>query len=345
MNKMMGVMIAAALACASLPAEAREKEATTPSGRPEMVFGYTALSDAVAQVQSKCMDKGWMVSSQTNNQVVCEIPMGIFQAALTQMLVGNKYSTTPKMFTRFSLGQVGEHTRVQTQTWAETQMAFGQMQQQAYNDDGTYNNMLGFLAESGAQFPIGTTFTSRAYLAIRGEDATWMNGRRSAFGHRLTQVTVNGPAHRMGARQGDIVAKINNRTFRDEEGLGSLLNRQRVGEAISLTVIRDGEEVALQGVAEGRPTTTVLVDPRIVPPGETAVGMQIAVGVFGSVAAAQAEYARTIPGYVVPSADKAALVEVASEPETDLARMRREAAEAQERLAEAERAVAANPAQ
>lgn len=300
-----------------------------------MVFGYTTLNDAVAQVQSKCMDKGWMVSSQTTNQVVCEIPMGIFQAALTQMLVGNSYSTTPEMFTRFSLAQVGDHTRVQTQTWAETQMAFGQMQQQAYSDDGTYNNMLGFLAESGAQFPVGTTFTSRAYLGVEGDDATWMNGRRSAYGYRIKNMIVGAPGSGLGLHDGDVVTEINGRGLRNTEAFTAALDRQRVGQAITITIQRDGQEMTLTGVAKGRPTITQIIRNTDVPPDLTPTGAQIAVATFGGVDQMYERYTATHPGYIRPAP---VVMAQAAAPETEIERMRREAAEAQARLAAAEAA-------
>lgn len=342
MRMVMAAVMAATMACAALPANAREKEATTPSGRSEMIFAYMPISDALAQVQAKCMDRGWMVSSQTGNQVVCEIPMGVMQSVLTQMLIGNKYSTAPKAFTRFSLAQVGDHTRVQTQSWAETQMAFGQIQQQQYTDDGTYNSMLAFLAEGGAQFPVGTTFTSRAYLGVDGDDDTWQDGRRTSYGHRLTQVTKGGPGDRMGLQVGDIITKINGRGFRDERGMIAALDRQRVGQNISVAVMREGQETQLSALSEGRPTITLLVRPDDILPGQTSVGMQIAAATMGGLEPVLTAYESAHPDWRRPGSTAMARSSEppAGPPETDLDKMRREAADAQLRLATAEAAAA-----
>lgn len=340
----MKICVIAALLSVSLttvsvaaPAAVVEKAVTTPSGRAEMVFGYTTLTDAVTAVQSECMDKGWMVVSQTGNQVVCEVPMGVWQSALTQMMIGNSYSTTPKQFARFSLAQTGEHTRVQTQVWAETQMAFGQMQQHQYTDDGTYDNMLGFMTSAGAQLPVGSTFTGAAYLGIDGENTTIPNGRRTAYAHRLKTVIERAPGYRMGLRSGDLVTKINNRALRDEAAFVTALDRQRVGRPMTITVVRDGVEQVLTGNAEGRPAITMLVRPGDIPAGETAVAWQMGVATLGSFDAAMAAWrdanpqaGQTKPVDTVPSQNA----------ETELDRMRREAAEAQARLAAAEAAAA-----
>ena len=332
-------LFACALLAMPMAAEAREKEANTPSGRAEMVFAGVQLSDAVTSVSSACMDRGWMITSQINNQVVCEIPLGIWQSAFTQMMIGNSYSTPPKSFVRVSLAQVGEHTRAQTQSWAETQMAFGQLQHHQYQDDGTYNNMLTFLAQAGAQFPVGTTFTSAAYLGVEGEDATWQSGRRRQYGHVLTKVTERAPAHAWGAKAGDIVAKVNNRTFRDDAGFVALLNRQRVGQPMTITVVRDGQEIVLSGTAKGRPTITTLVRPSDVPAGQLPVAMQIAAAHLGSVDAAREVVAAADIGSTTEPVTTAMAASAAGAPasaESDLERMRREAAEAQARLAKAE---------
>jgi hypothetical protein len=326
-NKLMvAATFGAVLVCAS-PVAAFEKDATTPSGRAEMMFAYTTAPDALTAVQSTCMDLGWMVTSQSANQVVCEVPMGMMQSAFTQLLIGNSYSTTPRQFARFSMVQVGDHTRVQTQVWAETQMAFGQMQQHQYTDDGTYNNMLNFLGQAGAQFPLGTTFTARPYLGINGVDATWQNGRRAQYGHRLQTVVERAPGYQWGMRSGDILIKVNNRTFRDNAGLDNLLNRQRIGQPMTLTVLRDGAEVEVSGLAQGRPQITSYVRPQDVPEGSTAVALQVTVAALGDVDSALATMAPTPPAASPPA-------------ETDIERMRREAAEAQARLAAAEAAAA-----
>tara|TARA_R110000787_G_scaffold47687_7_gene115370 strand:- start:5828 stop:6886 length:1059 start_codon:yes stop_codon:yes gene_type:complete len=339
--------IAAAVAlCAAQPTAAREKEAVTPSGRAEMVFAYTLVGDAVTAIGSKCMDRGWMITQQTNNQVVCEIPLGMWQSALTQMMIGNSYSSPPKSFVRVSFAQTGDHTRAQTQVWAETQMAFGQMQHHQYQDDGTYNNMLGFLAEAGAQLPVGTTFNSTAYLGVDGENATWQDGRRNRYGRQVTEVLPNTFGESVGLRIGDIIGKVNNRTMNDEAGFGTLLGRQRVGANMTLTVIREGQPVTIAGVARGRPTITALLRPSDIPAGENGVAMQMMVAMYGDQNTALTEYRRAkgLPEPVQPDSEVTAVASAeatARPPETELDRIRREAAEAQARLAEAEAKAAA----
>lgn len=339
MRMMIAAIAAATALCISQPADALEKDAVTPSGRAEMVFAYTPVGDAVTAIGSKCMDRGWMITQQTNNQVVCEIPLGMWQSALTQMLIGNSYSSPPKSFVRVSFAQTGDHTRVQTQVWAETQMAFGQMQHHQYQDDGTYNNMLGFLAEAGAQLPVGTTFNSTAYLGVDGENATWQDGRRTRYGRRVTEVLPNTFGQAVGLQVGDVIGKVNNRTMNDEAGLGTLLGRQRVGANMTLTIIRDGQPVTISGVARGRPTITSLLRQSDIPAGESGVAMQMLVAMYGDQDTALTEYRRAkgLPDLPAATVTSLASAEAAAPPhETELERIRREAAEAQARLAEAE---------
>lgn len=327
------ILTAAATVLAS-PVLAREKQAVTPSGRAEMVFAYAPIDQAVTSIGSKCMDRGWMVTQQTANQVVCEIPMGMWQSALTQMAIGNAYSSPPKSFVRFSLAYVGEHTRVQAQVWSETQMAFGQMRHHQFQDDNTYNNMLGFMGEAGGQFPIGTSFADTAYLGVELESATWQDGRRQQVGRKVAMVYPDSPAAKMGVLVGDVIGKVNNRTFRDDAGLVQLLDRQRIGSNLALTVIRDGQQSVLNGIAVGRPSIRHLIRQSDILPGETGASTQMAAAMWGSPEAALARYkALSEPEGKTAASDPKGKT---AAPETPLEKMRREAAEAQARLAAAE---------
>ena len=318
------ILTAAATVLAS-PVLAREKQAVTPSGRAEMVFAYAPIDQAVTSIGSKCMDRGWMVTQQTANQVVCEIPMGMWQSALTQMAIGNSYSSPPKSFVRFSLAYVGEHTRVQAQVWSETQMAFGQMRHHQFQDDNTYNNMLGFMGEAGGQFPIGTSFADTAYLGVELESATWQDGRRQQVGRKVAMVYPDSPAAKMGVLVGDVIGKVNNRTFRDDAGFVQLMDRQRIGSDLAVTVIRDGQPSVLNGIAAGRPSIRHLIRQSDIPAGETGASTQMAAAMWGSPEAALARYKALSD----PKGEAAG-------PETPLEKTRGEAAEAEAKLAAAE---------
>lgn len=167
-----------------------------------------------------------------------------------------------------------------------------------------------------------------------------MNGRRSAWAQRLTTVAEGSPGARMGLQAGDLIVKINNRPFRDDAAMVTALDRQRVGQSWTVTVMRGDQESTLSGVAEGRPTITLLIRPTDILPGETATGMQVAAAAMGGLEPAIAAYAAANPDWHRPQ-PVAAVVPPA--PETALERIRREAAEAQARLAAAESAAAKAP--
>jgi hypothetical protein len=234
------------------------KIALTPSGRAEAVFANMNLEQALNSVQSTCMDAGWMVTSQTSNQVVCEVPMSVWQSALAQMAIGNSYSTTPKMYARFSLAQIREHTRAQAQVWAETQMPFGQLRQEQFVDDNTFNNMLGFFAKAGAQLPVGTTFPSSAYLGVEIEPGTRLQDKRAIFAVHINAIVEESPGAKMGLLVDDMIIEVNGQKLKDIEGFSKALAKQKLGRPMSLTIVRDGVEKALSGIAEQRPPIDVL---------------------------------------------------------------------------------------
>lgn len=153
MKKIIAVitMTVALASCATTPAV--QRIALTPSGRPEASFIGRSPDVVQGLIASGCMNRGMLVVNSTPNQVQCEIPMNAFQATAAQLLIGNSYSTTPQSFVRFAIVPVGGDTRVQAQMWVQTQMAFGQMQQQELNSNEQFNSVQSFLMQLGGVAP------------------------------------------------------------------------------------------------------------------------------------------------------------------------------------------------
>jgi hypothetical protein len=240
------IILGAAAIAASTSALA-ERSIITPSGQPEAVFYKTTVAEAGAKLASTCMDLGWQVSAQTSNQVTCEVPMGMWQSVMTQMLIGNSYSTTPKGYVAINLVQLNDNVRAQGRAWAQTQMAFGQMQEHQYTDDGTFNNLLGFMGKAGGVLPIGTRFTG-TYLGFENEDAS-----NNTSGLNITVVYPTSPAERAGMKVGDQVVRIDGKGFKNATDFSKKLANIRTA-TYPVTVRRNGQEMVLTLTREARPT-------------------------------------------------------------------------------------------
>lgn len=239
-----------ALVCITLlssPALA-DRFANTPSGQPEASFSETTLSDAGGKIVSSCMDSGFQVTSQTTNQITCEVPLNSWKSAVTQMLIGNSYSTTPRSYVSVSLAQIGPNVRTQARAWVETQTAFGQNRQHQYTDDATFNNLINFLMRAGADLPHGTTF-SGTYL---GFDYDAASAKTSALS--VIQVTANAPAEKAGMKVGDRIIAVNGKRFKNSDDFTKKLRSVQVGATYPVLVQRDGQEVTLSLVQRTRPT-------------------------------------------------------------------------------------------
>lgn len=243
------LVLGAVMAIACISEAAAERRVITPSGQPDVTFPSATLEQASGQIVSLCMNRGWQVVSQTTNQVVCEIPQNFGTTLVQQLLLGNSYSTTPRTFTRVSLAQVGANVRAQAAAWAETQMAFGQVRQHQYTDDATMDNLTMMLATAGGELPAGTRFTG-TYLGIEG--TAQVQGRTATLPVR--HVYANSTAAEAGLQVGDVITKLRNRTFQNEEEFTGRLNRIRNGERFPLTVRRNGQELTLNLVSRARPS-------------------------------------------------------------------------------------------
>jgi hypothetical protein len=200
------------------------------------VFSETTLMDAAGKVASKCMDRGWQITSQTSNQVTCQIPFGGFKQALAGALIGNAYSTPPNIYAAFNLAQVGGDVRAQARAWMETQMAFGQVRQMQYTDNKTKVNLMNFLVEAGAALPNGTVFNV-AWIGVTGHksDTTVMN---------VTHVFSNSPAAQAGVKIGDQITAVDGKGFKNNADLSNRLSKIS-GASFPITVVRDGQTITL----------------------------------------------------------------------------------------------------
>jgi hypothetical protein len=239
-----GFIFAAALATSAHAGRA----VITPSGLPDAVFDGSDVADTGAKIANACMNKGWSITNQTGNQVVCEIPVSIMKAAFQQMLIGNSYSTTPRTFVRFSIAQVGSNARVQANSWVETQMAFGQMRQQPYTDDGTLDALQGFMIEAGGALPPGSRIPG-AYLGFDGTART--EGR--AVSIPVSVLIEGSPGAVAGMRVGDELVSVNGQKFKSMDDMKAKLGKIAIGNEFPIEVRRAGQSMRLTVKAVERP--------------------------------------------------------------------------------------------
>lgn len=124
MKKLVLVSIMAGLlvGCAQEPLKKQ-----TASGKPEAEFPTYSVKQVMNGLVGMCNSSGLMIDSQADNYIVCSKTLEGGQALLTQMAIGNSYSTTPQNKVRFSVSSFKNGTKVYADMWSETQMALGQV--------------------------------------------------------------------------------------------------------------------------------------------------------------------------------------------------------------------------
>ena len=149
---------ALAAACAATPVHTAA--VSTESGRPDAIFLNTSSADAIGLLSSACMDAGLRVVSSNELSVTCEAEMGATQSVLTQVAIGNSYSTPPRQFIRLTTAQISDDVRVQASSWVETQMAFGQIRREPTDrTPQQVSSLTSFLLNAGAQLSDGDSIT------------------------------------------------------------------------------------------------------------------------------------------------------------------------------------------
>lgn len=122
-------------------------EAATPPA--ETTFQSATLSDVAGRVAGECMNQGWTVSSQSDNQVTCQVPMNFGRQLLADVFLGSRYSTSTVSYVQFNMAQIGDSVRAQGRAWLQNQSAFGQVRQTPFTDRKTQSGILAFLNRVG----------------------------------------------------------------------------------------------------------------------------------------------------------------------------------------------------
>jgi hypothetical protein len=212
----------------------------TPSGRPEAMFVGKDATQTSGIIASACMDRTMSVVGSTPGQVTCEAKMNMGQSVLTQLAIGNSYSTPPRQFVQFSLAQIGSDTRVQASSWVETQMAFGQMQRMATDETAQQKNSLqGFLFYAGAVPVRGTIETPRPRIGVFFYAPEEAFGSMQKGGLYIIKIEQGGPAETAGLEVCDRIVTANGNAASAEVVAEALLSSN--GAAVQFTVDRQGE--------------------------------------------------------------------------------------------------------
>ncbi|AXK44154.1 SHOCT domain-containing protein [Erythrobacter aureus] len=245
MKKLIALAAAFAALFTASPALADQPYAVPPSGLTEAYFdmGVTEASDKVA---NGCFNMGWTMVSSTSTTVICEAKMNTMQSALSQLLIGNSYSTPPKQYIRFNLAGAGRSTRVQATGWVETQMAFGQVRKQEMSSSHYHNNVMALFTAIGGRFPPGTRFPNHTFFGAGFEET-------GGKGLRITEITPGSPAHEAGLKEGDVVTRLARERIKTGDDLLDGLRKGVKKATYDVEFYRSGSEMEVEVERRYRP--------------------------------------------------------------------------------------------
>jgi hypothetical protein len=139
MHKILAFATAALLsACASQPA----KISQTSSGWPEIEISTTDKRAVKDYILLKNSEAGWNIEQESDSILtVSKIDSsGSFNAAFTQVALGNAYSTPPKYEVKYFINQLPGRVKVVSNIAVSTQMPGGQVNRVFLNDNNAVYN-------------------------------------------------------------------------------------------------------------------------------------------------------------------------------------------------------------
>lgn len=100
---------------------------STPSSQPEITLHNAKVADVRGYIIGKAAAKGMQIITADDSRIVVSKTMEGNQAMLTQLAIGNAYSTTPTQNMQFVLVQNDADVTVYASGWVESQMPLGQV--------------------------------------------------------------------------------------------------------------------------------------------------------------------------------------------------------------------------
>lgn len=240
--------VAVALAALAQPTFAQGNRFSVPSNQAEARFAGDTTDNVGGKIANRCMDRAWTVTMQNSNQVVCEFKLDMASMVIARVFLGNRYSTPPRGFMRFAMAQVGSDVRVQAYTWIETEMAFGQMRQEAQTGPDYFDGMISMLLDAGGTLPEGSRVLGR-YLGLFGK----IEGGKPCCGYRILRVASGTPAHAAGLKAGDVIIRINGKKFKNDAEFLSRFRNIPLGTAYPVVFTRNGAEQEVKVISSEWP--------------------------------------------------------------------------------------------
>jgi hypothetical protein len=117
--------------------------------QPVVVYFSGTAVDAATSLANMCVQRGIPVVEQDGRKVVCASEMNGTSGLFAGLLYGNRYSTTPVAYSRFTVIEGKGFVTVQASQWIEVQMAFGQVRRHPADGKKQRAKLEGALLQAG----------------------------------------------------------------------------------------------------------------------------------------------------------------------------------------------------
>ena len=94
-----------------------------------------------------------------------------------------------------------------------------------------------------------------AYLGVTPQDGTASDGSATRTGAEVTSVGDDTPATKAGLAVGDVIVAVNGEPVDSALSLVGHIREKSAGDAVTLTVLRDGRSVEVKATLAAKPTS------------------------------------------------------------------------------------------
>ena len=100
----------------------------------------------------------------------------------------------------------------------------------------------------------------KVYIGVTVSASYGQRGSQNVQGVTVKSVTEGSPAEEAGIKEGDIITAVNGEKITSASGLSAWTSKSKAGDVLTLSIIRDGENIELKVTLGVRQQTTAPED-------------------------------------------------------------------------------------
>jgi membrane-associated protease RseP (regulator of RpoE activity) len=212
--------------------------------KPPQVLIRASVDQVKSALVFNLSSRGYNIVADTPYQMIFAKDVNGVRGAVTQVLMGNEYSDTPKIFDTFMFAVTGDQVLVTAAEEVSVRMPLGNTNRNNLLDNKKNREGAQQYLES-----LRVAIEAHGTPGIIGLDvAPELQHVGDLAGLKISRVTPGGPSESAGVKVGDLLTSINGKDTKSNDDITAAIQPLLPGTVAHMNIVRDGkaQEIAVE---------------------------------------------------------------------------------------------------